>query len=247
MGIGAYIREIGRGKDGARPLDRAQTADLFGQVLDGGLTDLEVGAFCLAMRIKGETAQEMSGFLDATHARMHAIPAGSDDAPPTIVIPSYNGARKLPVLTPLLALLLARAGLPVLVHGAAPEDKRVFSGAVFAALGVPPMAQITPIAVTFTVPQADLDRTKALLEAEREAIGYQKLTTDPKVAKVSVVGVGMRSHAGVAATMFKSLADRGINIQAISTSEIKVSVLIDADEVELAVRVLHTAYGLDAG
>ena len=100
--------------------------------------------------------------------------------------------------------------------------------------------------VTFTVPQADLDRTKALLEAESAAIGYQKLTTDPKVAKVSVVGVGMRSHAGVAATMFKTLADRGINIQAISTSEIKVSVLIDADEVELAVRVLHTAYGLDA-
>ena len=132
MGIGAYIREIGRGKDGARPLDRAQAADLFGQVLDGGLSDLEVGAFCLAMRIKGETAQEMAGFLDATHARMHAIPAGADDAPPTIVIPSYNGARKLPVLTPLLALLLARAGLPVLVHGAATEDKRVFSGAVFA-------------------------------------------------------------------------------------------------------------------
>ena len=137
MGIGAYIREIGRGKDGARPLDRAQAADLFGQVLDGGLSDLEVGAFCLAMRIKGETAQEMAGFLDATHARMHAIPAGADDAPPTIVIPSYNGARKLPVLTPLLALLLARAGLPVLVHGAATEDKRVFSGAVFAALGYP--------------------------------------------------------------------------------------------------------------
>jgi aspartate kinase len=99
--------------------------------------------------------------------------------------------------------------------------------------------------VTFTVPQADLDRTQAVLEANREVIGYQKLTTDPKVAKVSVVGVGMRSHAGVAATMFKSLADRGINIQAISTSEIKVSVVIDADEVELAVRLLHTAYGLD--
>ena len=100
--------------------------------------------------------------------------------------------------------------------------------------------------VTFTVPQADLPRTQALLEENREHIRYEKMTTDPKVAKVSVVGVGMRSHAGVAATMFKSLADRGINIQAISTSEIKVSVLIDADEVELAVRVLHTAYGLDA-
>jgi aspartate kinase len=100
--------------------------------------------------------------------------------------------------------------------------------------------------VTFTVPAADLARTQALLENEKESIGYNRVITDGKVAKVSVVGVGMRSHAGVAATMFKALADRGINIQAISTSEIKVSVLIDEDETELAVRVLHTAYELDA-
>lgn len=100
--------------------------------------------------------------------------------------------------------------------------------------------------VTFTCPQADLARTQALLEERKEAIGFYRMIADSKVAKVSVVGVGMRSHAGVASTMFKALADRGINIQAISTSEIKVSVLIDADEVELAVRVLHTAYGLDA-
>jgi aspartate kinase len=100
--------------------------------------------------------------------------------------------------------------------------------------------------VTFTVPAADLPRTQALLEGQKEAIGYYRLIADGKVAKISVVGVGMRSHAGIAATMFKTLADRGINIQAISTSEIKVSVLIDADETELAVRVLHTAYGLDA-
>ena len=100
--------------------------------------------------------------------------------------------------------------------------------------------------VTFTCPQADLARTQALLEERKDAIGYYRMIADSKVAKVSVVGVGMRSHAGVASTMFKALADRGINIQAISTSEIKVSVLIDSDEVELAVRVLHTAYGLDA-
>lgn len=100
--------------------------------------------------------------------------------------------------------------------------------------------------VTFTVPKADLLRTQALLEERKEAIGYFRMINDDKVAKVSVVGVGMRSHAGVAATMFKSLADRGINVQAISTSEIKISVLIDEDETELAVRVLHTAYGLDA-
>jgi aspartate kinase len=100
--------------------------------------------------------------------------------------------------------------------------------------------------VTFTCPQADLARTQAVLEESRDAIGYDRMIADSKVAKISVVGVGMRSHAGVAATMFKALADRSINIQAISTSEIKVSVLIDEDEVELAVRVLHTAYGLDA-
>ncbi|WP_126176853.1 aspartate kinase [Tsuneonella rigui] len=100
--------------------------------------------------------------------------------------------------------------------------------------------------VTFTVPMADLARAQALLEDRREEIGFNRIITDSKIAKISVVGVGMKSHAGVAATMFKALAERGINIQAISTSEIKVSVMIDEDETELAVRVLHTAYGLDA-
>ncbi|MDP5102577.1 MAG: aspartate kinase [Erythrobacter sp.] len=100
--------------------------------------------------------------------------------------------------------------------------------------------------VTFTVPQSDLARAQALLEDRRDAIGFNRIITDSKIAKISVVGVGMKSHAGVASTMFRSLSDRGINIQAISTSEIKVSVMIDEDETELAVRVLHTAYGLDA-
>ncbi len=100
--------------------------------------------------------------------------------------------------------------------------------------------------VTFTVPQSDLARAQALLEDKRGEIGFNRIITDSKIAKISVVGVGMKSHAGVAATMFKALADRGINIQAITTSEIKVSVMIDEDETELAVRVLHTAYGLDA-
>ncbi len=100
--------------------------------------------------------------------------------------------------------------------------------------------------VTFTCPQADLARCTDVLQNQREKIGYNRLISDTKVAKISVVGVGMKSHAGVASTMFTALADRKINIQAISTSEIKVSVLIDEDETELAVRVLHTAYGLDA-
>ena len=100
--------------------------------------------------------------------------------------------------------------------------------------------------VTFTVPAIDLTRTIDVLEATKDRIGFATLVHDTRVAKVSVVGVGMRSHAGVAATMFTTLGDRGINIQAIATSEIKVSVLIEEDYTELAVRVLHTAYGLDA-
>ncbi|MBV9841627.1 MAG: aspartate kinase [Sphingomonadaceae bacterium] len=100
--------------------------------------------------------------------------------------------------------------------------------------------------VTFTVPRAELARTLDVLEKAQSTIGHLSVRHDTKIAKISVVGVGMRSHAGVAAQMFKALADRGINIQAITTSEIKVSVLIDEDFTELAVRVLHTAYGLDS-
>lgn len=100
--------------------------------------------------------------------------------------------------------------------------------------------------VTFTAPTSDLDRTMQVLEKAQPDIGYNRLISDTNVAKISVVGVGMKSHAGVASTMFKSLADRGVNIQAITTSEIKVSVLIEEDYTELALRVLHTAYGLDA-
>jgi aspartate kinase len=100
--------------------------------------------------------------------------------------------------------------------------------------------------VTFTVPAADLARSIETLNQGRATIGFGELIHDTRVAKISVVGVGMRSHAGVASTMFTTLGARGINVQAISTSEIKVSVLIHEDETELAVRVLHSAYGLDA-
>ncbi len=100
--------------------------------------------------------------------------------------------------------------------------------------------------MTFTVGRADLPRVQAALAESRAAIGYAEILTDPDVAKISVVGVGMRSHVGVATTMFRTLAEKSINIQVISTSEIKVSVLIGAEYTELAVRALHTAYGLDA-
>jgi aspartate kinase len=99
--------------------------------------------------------------------------------------------------------------------------------------------------LTFTVSRADLPRAQAVLERARAEIGYEDVVTDADVCKVSVVGVGMRSHAGIAHQMFATLAAKGINIQAIATSEIKVSVLIGEEYTELALRALHSAYGLD--
>jgi aspartate kinase len=100
--------------------------------------------------------------------------------------------------------------------------------------------------LTFTVAKADFERARKILEERRESLGFQRLIADPNVVKISVIGVGMRSHAGVAQRMFTALGERGINIQVISTSEIKVSVLVAEDYTELALRALHTAYGLDA-
>ena len=100
--------------------------------------------------------------------------------------------------------------------------------------------------ITFTVPAAEFERAMALLETRREAIGYAKLNGAQDVVKISAIGIGMRSHSGVAARAFKALAEKGINIRAITTSEIKFSMLIDEAYTELAVRTLHTLYGLDA-
>jgi aspartate kinase len=100
--------------------------------------------------------------------------------------------------------------------------------------------------LTFTLPKADLDRAIATLEGQRSELQFAELRSDKNVTKLSVIGVGMRSHAGVAQKMFTTLAEKGINIQVISTSEIKVSVLIAEEYTELAVRALHSAYGLDA-
>jgi aspartate kinase len=100
--------------------------------------------------------------------------------------------------------------------------------------------------LTFTVPKDDLARTLEVLEGSKKTLGFERVVGDPDVVKISVVGVGMRSHAGVAMRMFQALADKGINIQVISTSEIKISVLVSDAYTELALRSLHTAYGLDA-
>jgi aspartate kinase len=101
--------------------------------------------------------------------------------------------------------------------------------------------------LTFTVPAADYQRSMDVIGKAKAAIGFERVDGEMDVAKVSVIGIGMRSHAGVAAQAFKALAQRNINIRAITTSEIKFSVLIDAAYTELAVRTLHSLYGLDKG
>jgi aspartate kinase len=98
---------------------------------------------------------------------------------------------------------------------------------------------------TFTVHRNDLKRAEAIVRESAKNLGAREVLTDGKIAKVSIVGVGMRSHAGIAATMFRALADVGVNIQLITTSEIKISVVIDEKYLELAVRTLHTAFDLD--
>jgi aspartate kinase len=100
--------------------------------------------------------------------------------------------------------------------------------------------------ITFTVSSADFERAKSIIETHRAAIGYARLNGTQDVVKISAIGVGMRSHSGVAARAFQALAAKGINIRAITTSEIKFSMLIDEPYTELAVRTLHTLYGLDA-
>ncbi|WP_101048722.1 DNA-binding protein YbiB [Macromonas nakdongensis] len=183
MSISAYLKEIGRGKDGARALDRAQAADLFGQLLDGQVPDLALGAFCIAMRVKGETPEELAGFLDAIHARLVPLPAGDV---PTVVLPSYNGARKLPVLTPLLALSLARHGLRVLLHGQTQDPGRVTSHQVLRAVA----AELPPGQLAFPDTLAQTGQTAGVYALTTAGLlpGLQRLLDARRV-------IGLRNPA----------------------------------------------------
>ncbi|MDE2077175.1 MAG: DNA-binding protein YbiB [Burkholderiales bacterium] len=146
MSIASYIKVIGRGQDGARPLSDEQAHDLLTQVFNGQVSDLEIGAFCLAMRIKGESTEELTGFVRAAHE--HCVPlasVGSEIGLPLVVLPSYNGARKLPNLTPLLAWALSQQGLRVLVHGPEADRTRVTSYDVFQALNWPVVSSATTL------------------------------------------------------------------------------------------------------
>ncbi|MFZ6798618.1 DNA-binding protein YbiB [Undibacterium sp. Di24W] len=133
-----FIKEIGRGKDGARSLSRQDAFDLYSAMLDGRVSDLEMGGILLAMRIKGESIDEIAGFLDAAVSVVVPMQAPIDSEFAPIVIPSYNGARKKPNLTPLLAMLLAQAGAPVLLHGVMRDAGRVATADILKVLGLEP-------------------------------------------------------------------------------------------------------------
>jgi anthranilate phosphoribosyltransferase len=132
-----FIKEIGRGKDGARSLSRDDAQLLYGAMLDQRVSDLELGGILLAMRIKGESVEEISGFLKAAEASFTPLTAPACNYAP-VVIPTYNGSRRVANLTPLLAMLLAREGVPVLVHGVTQDTGRVTTHEIFEALGATP-------------------------------------------------------------------------------------------------------------
>lgn len=138
MNFAHFIREIGRGKDGARDLEFAEAQQLYGAMLDGGVSDVELGAIMIALRMKGEAIEEMAGFMAAVNERLYALDSPRDRVRP-VVIPSYNGARKGANLTPLLAMLLQRFGIPVLVHGPIEGYGRVTSAQILREFGVLPV------------------------------------------------------------------------------------------------------------
>ena len=135
MDYARWIKDIGRGRRGARDLERDQAAQLYGAMLDGRVPELELGALLIAWRIKGESAEELLGLVDAMQARTARLapPAG----PRLVLLPSFNGARKQANLMPLVALLLAREGVPVLIHGRHDFDSRISPFELFAALDIP--------------------------------------------------------------------------------------------------------------
>jgi anthranilate phosphoribosyltransferase len=137
MDYATLIREIGRGRHAARSLSRTDALALARAMLAGEVPDLQLGAILIAFRMKGESAEEIAAFVEAMHEGVRELPLPRAEAAP-VVIPAYNGARKLPNLTPLLALSLARSGVPVLLHGVREDPGRVTTCEVMAALGVAP-------------------------------------------------------------------------------------------------------------
>ena len=216
----------------ARKLDKITYEEML-EMASQGAKVLHTRSVELAMN-QGVRLQVLSSFVDAPGTFL----VDEDELVEQQVISGIAYSRDEAKIT--LMRLADRPGVAASIFGPLAE----------AAINVDMIVQSasedgTLADLTFTLAKSDLDRAFAVLEREREKIGYADLHADSGVVKISVIGVGMRSHAGVAARMFQTLAEKGINIEVISTSEIKVSVLVAEEYTELAMRALHTAYGLD--
>jgi anthranilate phosphoribosyltransferase len=178
---GRFIKEIGRGVKGARSLSRDDAQQLYAAMLDGRVSDLEMGGIMLAMRIKGESVAELDGFIEAAEASFEQLSAPDGEYAP-IVIPSYNGSRQMPNLTPLLALLLAREGAPVLIHGVTQDPGRVTTAEILHELGYPVSHTAVQVAEQFAkrapvlMPIEDLAPRLYRLLAMRRVLGVRNST-----------------------------------------------------------------------
>ncbi|MCL4799510.1 MAG: DNA-binding protein YbiB [Burkholderiales bacterium] len=222
MSFGQFIKEIGRGERGANDLAEDQARQLFGAMLDGGVPDLELGAILIALRMKGESVAELVGFRRAAAARLNRLAAPSAEVRPA-VIPSYNGAKRQPNLTPLVALLLARLGVPALVHGTLEGQDRVASAYVLRELGILPctsaaqaQAQLAENRVAF-VPTGVLAPGLANLLALRGRLGVRscahsvvKLIDPFDGAGVCVVGVTHPHYLETGRGVFLATGARGL-------------------------------------
>jgi anthranilate phosphoribosyltransferase len=176
-----FIKEIGRGKKGARSMVRGDAYQLYEAMLDGRVSDLEMGGIMLAMRIKGESVEEIAGFLDAAEASFDKLPAPAGEYAP-VVIPSYNGSRQMANLTPLLALLLAREGVPVLIHGVTSDPGRVTTAEILQASGYSFADTVQQLDVLFAqrkpvfMPIESLAPRMARLLAMRRILGVRNST-----------------------------------------------------------------------
>jgi anthranilate phosphoribosyltransferase len=222
MSFGQFIKEIGRGERGANDLTQDAARQLFGAMLDGGVPELELGAILIALRMKGEAVEELVGFRQAATERLNRLEVPAEGVRPA-VIPSYNGAKRQPNLTPLVALLLARLGVPVLVHGTLEGQDRVASAYVFRELGILPctsvaqaQAQLAETRVAF-VPTGVLSPGLASLLALRSRLGLRscahtvaKLIDPFDGAGLCVVGVTHPHYLESGRGVFLATGARGL-------------------------------------
>ncbi|MFQ5617642.1 MAG: aspartate kinase [Rhodospirillales bacterium] len=217
---------------GARKLDKITYEEML-EMASAGAKVLQTRAVELAMK-RGVRLQVLSSYADGAGT----LVVGEDEIVEQELISGIAYSRDEAKIT-----LIGVADRPGVAAG-------IFGPLAEAGINVDMIVQNVSADgkatdLTFTVAKGDLDRAVRVVEEMRDALGYADLVYDPNVVKVAVIGVGMRSHAGVAQRMFRALAEKGINIQVISTSEIKVSVLIAEEYTELALRSLHAAYGFE--